>query len=980
MRLKLALVFGASLAIACLLPACAAGAASAPRAVQGVIDCTGVDFTDMDTVKLDGQWEFYWGKLLSPGDFKTASPSMAGYGEVPLFWTHYRDGHFPPRGEATYRLRVSLKSPGMVLSLKTPELFSEHRLWIDGKIVDAHGAFTKGPVRFLKPDVFTFQTGSDTVEIVLEMRNRSHGNAGVGQSFTLGRPEAVARKHMASVIMEIILAAVCVFAGIYHTIMFAFRRQERDLLYFGLFCLVIALRTMSTGNSYMMQLFPNMPFEVGSRIATAVIPLSVMSFLLFSYHFFVDIMPRRIMQTVLAFNAAYLALVFTTSTFFYASVFSWYLLLVLASFLFVFGVAVAAIVRGNRYALIYLLGFSFIFLGAANDMLHYRQVINTGYYLSLFFSAFIMAQTILLSIRFANEHRIVEEVSERLRKIDRLKDDFLANTSHELRTPINGIIGISESLLDGAAGPLTGGVRANVELIVSSGKRLSSLINDILDYSKLRNRDIDIVKKPVDMRPLVSVVMTVIRATMPDRDVALHNDIPHDFPPVLGDENRLQQIMYNLIGNAFKFTRQGSVRVTASLKGDVAEIAVEDTGIGIPAERTNDIFKSFEQVDGSISREYGGTGLGLSITKKLVELHGGKISVESEEGAGSTFRFTVHKAVLAEPYGRAEVIPAFSRTALMAVGGKAERGHNPEMDSGESAGKILLVDDEKVNIQVLTNFLATRRYSSDPAFNGIEAIEMSENETYDMVLLDIMMPRMSGYDVCRKLREKYSAFELPILMLTAKGQCDDIVTAFNLGANDYIVKPFDKNELMARIETHMSLKKAVRRAIENARLANTDSLTGLFNRRYFWNVGEIEFAAAREKGGRLAVMMLDIDDFKAVNDTFGHSAGDMVIRHLASLIRDNVRGRDLSGRYGGEEFIVILPDTDATGAFHVAEKIRKAAETARPQFERSGAISFTVSIGVAAIEEAMGDFEDLTKKADEMLYRAKHSGKNRVEV
>ncbi len=978
MRISLALVITASMALARMWPAY--GASPAPRAVQGVIDCTGVDFTGMDMVKLDGQWEFYWGRLLQPGDLKTSPSSPAGYGEVPLFWTHYGNGRLPSKGQATYRLRVSLKSPGMVLSLKTPELFSEHRLWIDGKIVDAHGAFAGGPVRFLKPDVFTFQAVTDSVDIVIEMRNRSHGNAGIGQSFTLGRPEAVARTHMASVIMEIILTAVCVFAGIYHTSMFAFRRKEKDLLYFGLFCLVIALRTMSTGNTYMMQLFPHMPFEVGSRIATAVIPLSVMAFLLFSYHFFIEIMPRRVMLGILGANTAYLALVFTTSTFFYASAFNWYLLLVLATFLFVFGVAVASIVRGNRYALIYLLGFSFLFLGAANDMLHYKQLINTGYYLALFFSAFIMAQTILLSIRFANEHRIVEEVSERLKKIDRLKDDFLANTSHELRTPLNGIIGISESLLDGAAGPLTGGVRANVELIVSSGKRLSSLINDILDYSKLRNRDIEIVKKSVDMRPLVSVVMTVIRATMPDSDVALHNDIPNDFPPVLGDETRLQQIMYNLIGNAFKFTRKGSVRVSASLKGDRIEIAVRDTGIGIPTGKLNDIFTSFEQVDGSISREYGGTGLGLSITKKLVELHGGMITVESEEGAGSTFRFTLQKAEGAEPSLRDEVIPAFPGGAVVKAGSGSEAPHSDEGDRGESAGRILLVDDEKVNIQVLTNFLATRSYSSDPAFNGIEAIEMSENETYDMVLLDIMMPRMSGYDVCRKLREKYSAFELPILMLTAKGQCDDIVTAFNLGANDYIVKPFDRNELMARIETHMSLKKAVRRAIENARLANTDSLTGLYNRRYFWNVGEIEFAAARKKEGLLAVMMLDIDDFKAVNDTFGHDAGDMVIRHLASLIRDNTRGRDISGRYGGEEFIVILPDTDAAGAVYVAEKIRGAAEASRPCFEQSGSISFTVSTGVASIDEGMQAFEELTRRADEMLYRAKRSGKNRVEA
>ncbi len=945
----------------------------------GVMDLSGFDFSRGGVVALDGEWEFYWGRLIEPDAFRSGTVLPERFGRVPLYWTDYHGLNLPSRGMATYRLTVRTGGSRELLSIQTPEIFTEYRLWINGRIIDAHGSFAGGPVRFLKPDVFTFSSDSGVVEIVLQVRNYAHGNAGIGQSFLLGRPEVLARKHMASVITEMILTAICVFAGIYHTIIFAFRHRERDLLYFGLFCLVIAARTMSTGNTYMMQLFPDMTFGTGSRIATAVIPLSVVCFLLFSYHFFVDTMPKLPTRVLTGLNMMYIMLVFVTSTFFYSTVYTWYLLVIVASSVFIIGTAIVSIVRGNRYAIIFLAGFSFIFIGATNDMLHYKQVINTGYYLSFFFSAFIIAQSVLLSIRFANEHKIVERMSERLMALDRLKDDFLANTSHELRTPINGIIGIGESLLDGAAGALPVPVRKNLEVIVTSGKRLATLINDILDYSKLRNNDIAISAKPVDLKQVVSVVITVIRATMPEKNVDVLNDIPTDMPFVEADENRLQQIMYNLIGNAFKFTQHGCVRIGAVESGDSVEISVEDTGIGIPSDRLDDIFKSFEQVDGSISREYGGTGLGLSITKKLVELHGGRIRVESEVGKGSRFSFSLMKSIQDRANtGGIESTPEACVPEKMENTGRGEFPAAEHQEAGFK-GKVLLVDDEKVNIQVLTNYLMTRSYGSDFAYNGLDAIRMTENGSYDLILLDVMMPRMSGYDVCRKLREKYSSFELPILMLTAKNRCEDIVTAFNLGANDYIVKPFDKSELMARIETQLSLKKAVERAIENARLAHTDSLTGLYNRRYFWNVGEHEFMFSVKNEKNIAVMMLDIDDFKSINDRYGHTTGDRVLKHLASLIESNIRGKDVSGRYGGEEFIVILPDTDIEGARYVAEKIRKIVESEPVHVDDDGDVMFTVSIGVAGLESGIKSFDELTKVADSLLYRAKRSGKNRVE-
>lgn len=233
--------------------------------------------------------------------------------------------------------------------------------------------------------------------------------------------------------------------------------------------------------------------------------------------------------------------------------------------------------------------------------------------------------------------KIIEEAKSReeaLKRVDKLKDEFLANTSHELRTPLNGIIGLSESLYDRTSAQ---DQKEDLSMIISSGRRLASLVNDILDFSKLKNFDIEIQRKPVDIFSLTNIVIRINSPLIAGKSVTLTNSIPSDIQAVFGDENRLQQILNNLIGNAIKFTESGEVIISAEQEEDVITVSVKDTGIGIPKNKHNVIFQEFQQADGSISREFAGTGLGLSISKRLAELHGGRMWFESELGKGSTF-------------------------------------------------------------------------------------------------------------------------------------------------------------------------------------------------------------------------------------------------------------------------------------------------------------------------------------------------------
>jgi two-component system sensor histidine kinase ChiS len=406
-----------------------------------------------------------------------------------------------------------------------------------------------------------------------------------------------------------------------------------------------------------------------------------------------------------------------------------------------------------------------------------------------------------------------------LAQADRMKDEFLANTSHELRTPLSGIIGIAESMLDGPASELLPAQRHNLSMIVQSGKRLANLVNDLLDFAKLKSKELKLVVRPLDLHSLTDVVLTLCAPLVGKKELQILNAVPPDVLPVLADEDRVQQILYNLVGNAIKFTERGHVLVSARREDSGPDsrvaVTVADTGCGIPDEQRERIFQAFEQGDSSPVRLHGGTGLGLSIAHKLTALHGGELRLDSRAGEGARFTFTL--PISREAAGASHPDQLRIRNAVA--------GHSPlrmsmvplptlPLSLSGPRYRLLVVDDEPVNLMVLTNQLMPLSYTLVKAQSGVEALAAIEQAArdgrdvpFDLILLDIMMPRMSGYEVCRRIRERYPASELPIVMLTARNRDADLVEAFRVGANDYLVKPWSKSELISRIQTHLRLAK-----------------------------------------------------------------------------------------------------------------------------------------------------------------------------
>jgi len=565
----------------------------------------------------------------------------------------------------------------------------------------------------------------------------------------------------------------------------------------------------------------------------------------------------------------------------------------------------------------------------------------------------------------------LEANNNELQQLDKLKDEFLANTSHELRTPLNGIIGIAESLIDGAAGELPEKVIANLAMIVSSGRRLSNLVNDILDFSKLKHKNIELQTKPVGVREIADVVLTISQPLIGQKSLQLINSISSAIPLVDADENRLQQIFYNLIGNAIKFTQSGTILVSAEVVGEQSEslkiessnlqhtlpfgngyaeqeglrpttlqgqiaITVADTGMGIPADKLERIFESFEQVDGSTAREYGGTGLGLAITKQLVELHGGEIRASSRAGEGSQFTFTL-------PISQKQVGITSEISPLPSIAPRIDLIEgtliNPETLAAEIGEfKILIVDDEPINLQVLANNLSLENYAITQATNGLEALTLIESGFQpDLILLDVMMPRMTGYEVCKKLRERFLAIELPIVMLTAKNQTSDLVEGFIAGANDYLTKPFSKNELLARIKTHIRLAKI---NAAYGRFVPHDFL------RFLGHESIVDVKLGDHVQKHMTILFADIRDFTTLSEGMTPEENFNFINSYLSRASPIIRAHNgFIDKYIGDAVMALFPES-ADDAVRGAIAMQKRVLLYNEHRQNNGYVPIAIGIGL----------------------------------
>jgi signal transduction histidine kinase/ActR/RegA family two-component response regulator len=382
---------------------------------------------------------------------------------------------------------------------------------------------------------------------------------------------------------------------------------------------------------------------------------------------------------------------------------------------------------------------------------------------------------------------------EKAQEASRLKSEFLANMSHEIRTPMNGIIGFTNLALETTE--LNEEQRDYLEMVKSSAASMMQLIDDILDFSKIEAGRLDVCPTPFSLRECVESATKTLVAAAQAKGLNLSWEVGPESPDaVVGDAFRLRQVLLNLVGNAVKFTPAGSVRVKVVTQSSpdrtlTARFSVRDTGIGIPVEKQKFIFDPFRQADGSTTRKYGGTGLGLTISARLVEIMGGRLQVESEEGRGSTFHFTC-PFTMSDP---------------------AERGDqaSPACSSVETAAlSILVAEDNIVNQALVKALLRARGHGVTLANNGREVLSLLDGQPFDLILMDIQMPEMDGLQATAEVRqrERRTGEHIPIVAMTAHAMEGDRERCLEAGMDEYISKPISVKELLALI-AHIGARK-----------------------------------------------------------------------------------------------------------------------------------------------------------------------------
>lgn len=750
-----------------------------PIARHGVIDLRNENLFNK-AVTLNGEWGFYWSRLLPPDSFSTPPPAFASY---PVLWNDLKvNGHSVPSiGYASYTLTILLPHQRPRIGLEVPDAYCSYKLFINGvpQAQDGVPATTREAARpFWATRNLALPPGEpDSLQVVIQIANFWHARGGPYKEILIGDKDVLFLKKNRDVAYDFLMAGCMFMGGLFFLGLFVFSSHDKTILYFSLFCIVFSYRMVGTQHYALHLLFSNLDWFITIRVEYLSLSLAMAFFCAYTRKLYPDDIIPAFTRGLIWACLAYSILVLFMPTLIFTRILIGFLSLMffcIAYSMYVFLLAARHRRSGSVFAL--LSTGVMLFIGTIMNLHYFGFISDWRAVLFISYITFFWLQSLVLSHRFAHNFRQATWLAQQGL---RTKSEFLSTMSHEIRTPLNAVIGMTHLMLRND--PRTD-QKEDLGVLLFSANNLLSIVNNILDYNKIEEGKIGFEHIPMDLPAIARNIVAGLKNAADERGIILRADVdPQLDRKVIGDPTRTSQVINNLVHNAVKFTKAGSVRLSLTVESILEDratvtIKVEDTGIGIPAEKHAVIFDRFTQADSSTSRSYGGTGLGLAITRKILELQGVTLSLQSEPGKGSTFYFTQTFTLTDEPAGE-------NHDLLPSTGSKSPlRGIH-----------ILLVEDNPLNVLVAQTMLENSGARVDVAVNGAEALEKLDGRSHQLILMDLHMPVMDGYEATVLLRRRGET--LPIIALTASTPKEVESDAFAAGLNDVVVKPFSPDEL-----------------------------------------------------------------------------------------------------------------------------------------------------------------------------------------
>jgi signal transduction histidine kinase len=681
-------------------------------------------------------------------------------------------------GYASYELTILLPKQRPRLALEVPDVYASYNLYVNGELMAQNGhpdssAVTARP--FWTTQDIALTTKADTLHLILQVANFWHSKGGTYKEIVIGQRDQIILQHHRD------LAGCLFMGGLFFFGLFVFGKRDKALLYFSLFCIVYSYRMIGTDLYVLHSVMPALSWFVTIRLEYLTLTTAVALFARYIRHLYPEDAPKIAMRWITWFCIVYALIILATAPVVFTGLLNIFLVVMFLFIAFAFYICFRAVRfkrAGATFALLSCAVMLFVFF---TINLHYFGFISaTKWFVFAGYILFFFLQSLVLSHRFASTlQRAASEAKQGLKA----KSEFLSTMSHEIRTPLNVVIGMAHLML--RDNPRKDQEK-NLNVLLFSANNLLSIVNDILDYNKIEAGKINFEAVPMDIASIAGNIVGGLHNKASEKNIGLRLETDSRLTQkIIGDPTRMSQVINNLVQNAVKFTEKGSV--VLAIKADqisneatTLTISVTDTGIGIAPEKQQLIFERFTQADSSTSRSYGGTGLGLTITKGILALQHVKLQIQSEPGKGSVFYFTQSFPLSTEAASNDSGLISINQTEKQLTG-----------------MSILVVEDNPFNVMVAQSLLERNGAHVEVATNGKEALEKVQPGRYQLILMDLNMPEMDGFEATRELRKRGES--MPIIALTANVPAEVEKDVRAAGLTDILVKPFNPDDLFRMI-------------------------------------------------------------------------------------------------------------------------------------------------------------------------------------